>query len=57
MAPGTLTRILTAAAIGTALPALPLAYLNGLDAGVSGVPVRILHKLPRWTSRIWRRGR
>jgi uncharacterized protein (TIGR03437 family) len=32
-----LTRIAQAAAIGTALPVL-LAYLSGLDAGVSGVP-------------------
>ena len=38
MAPGTLTRIAKAAAIGTALPVLLLAYLSGLDAGVSGVP-------------------
>ena len=38
MAPETLTRIAKAAAIGTALPVLLLAYLSGLDAGVAGVP-------------------
>src|ERR1035441_8167845 len=32
------TRIAHAAAIGTALPVLLLAYLSGLDAGVAGVP-------------------
>ena len=32
------TRIAQAAAIGTALPVLLLAYLSGLDAGVAGVP-------------------
>jgi hypothetical protein len=38
MRPGTFARIAQAAAIGTALPVLLLAYLSGLDAGVSGVP-------------------
>ena len=38
MSPGLLTRIAQAAAIGTALPMLLLAYLSGLDAGVAGVP-------------------
>jgi uncharacterized protein (TIGR03437 family) len=38
MAPGKLTRIAQAAALGTALPLLLLAYLSGPDAGVSGVP-------------------
>jgi uncharacterized protein (TIGR03437 family) len=38
MSPGILTRIVQAAAIGTALPLLLLAYLSGLDAGVAGVP-------------------
>src|ERR1035437_8513266 len=38
MTPGTFARIAQAAAIGTALPVLLLAYLSGLDAGVSGVP-------------------
>src|ERR1039457_5550645 len=38
MAPENLTRIAKAAVIGTALPVLLLAYLSGLDAGVSGVP-------------------
>ena len=38
MAPGTLTRIAQAAAIGTVLPVLLMAYLGGLDAGVAGVP-------------------
>ena len=33
-----LTRTAKAAAIGTALPVLLLAYFSGLDAGVSGVP-------------------
>jgi uncharacterized protein (TIGR03437 family) len=38
MAPGKFTRIAQAAALGTALPLLLLAYLSGPDAGVSGVP-------------------
>jgi uncharacterized protein (TIGR03437 family) len=38
MSPAILTRIAQAAAIGTALPMLLLAYLSGLDAGVAGVP-------------------
>ena len=38
MAPGKSTRIAQAAALGTALPLLLLAYLSGPDAGVSGVP-------------------
>ena len=38
MAPDILTRIAQAAAIGTALPVLLMAYLSGLDAGVAGVP-------------------
>src|ERR1035438_3642215 len=38
MAPENLTRIAKAAVIGTALSVLLLAYLSGLDAGVSGVP-------------------
>ena len=38
MSPGFLIRIGQAAAIGTALPVLLLAYLSGLDAGVAGVP-------------------
>ena len=38
MAPDILIRIAQAAAIGTALPVLLLAYLSGLDAGVAGVP-------------------
>ncbi len=38
MAPETLSRIAMAAAVGTALPVLLLAYLSGPDAGVSGVP-------------------
>jgi uncharacterized protein (TIGR03437 family) len=38
MAPGKFTGIAQAAALGTALPVLLLAYLSGPDAGVSGVP-------------------
>jgi uncharacterized protein (TIGR03437 family) len=38
MAPDMLTRIAQAAALGTAMPVLLLAYLSGLDVGVSGVP-------------------
>lgn len=38
MAPGLLTRIAQATAIGAALPVLLMAYLSGLDAGVAGVP-------------------
>jgi uncharacterized protein (TIGR03437 family) len=38
MARGIPTGIALAAAIGTALPVLLLAYLSGVDAGVAGVP-------------------